>query len=324
MSKVHNVIIIGSWPAWHTAAIYTGRAMLNPVMYEGFLAWGVAAGGQLTTTTDVENFPGFPTGIQGPELMQRMREQSINSGCTIHTRTVDSVDLSSQPYKVHVGDEIHHAHALIIATWATAKRLGLPWEETYWQKWISACAVCDGGLPMYRDQHLVVIGWWDSACEEAHFLTKYASKVTMLVRKDHFRASKVMQQRVLKEEKIEVLWETEAVRILGDEMMTGVEIVHGPSWEKKILEAKWLFYAIGHTPNTWFLQGQIALDETWYICTQKGSPAVLSADTQEPIPWVYAAGDVADKKYRQAITSAWTGCMAAMDVEHWLQTLTDE
>jgi len=309
MSTVENVIIIWSWPAGHTAAIYAARANLNPLMFEWFLAWGVAAGGQLTTTTEIENFPGFVS-IGWPELMMKMREQSIHSGTKIETKTVDKVDLQSTPFKVFVGDTIHETNTIILATGATAKRLNLPGEETYRQKGISACAVCDGWLPFFRNKHLIVIWWWDTACEEASFLTKFASKVSLLVRRDELRASKAMQDRVFANEKIEVLWHTEWKEVIWDgKMMTGIIITNNQTDEEKTLEAWWLFYAIGHTPNTKFLDGQIALDDTGYVITKPGT-------TQTNVAGVFAAGDVQDKKYRQAITSAWTGCMAAMDVEH--------
>lgn len=311
MNTVENIIIIGSWPAGHTAAIYAARANLDPLMFEWFLAGGVAAGGQLTTTTEVENFPWFVS-ISGPELMMKMREQSLHSGTRIETKTVDKVDLSWHPFKVYVGDDVHETKAIIIATGATAKRLGLLGEEQYWQRGISACAVCDGGLPIFRDKHLIVIGGWDTACEEASFLTKFASKVTMLVRRDEFRASKAMQDRVFDNPKIEILWNTEGKEIIGDgNMMTGIIVTNNKTGQETTIEAWWLFYAIGHTPNTAFLDGQIETDDSGYIITKPGK-------TETNIVWVFAAGDVQDKKYRQAITSAGTGCMAAMDAEHWL------
>ena len=338
MSKKENVIIIGSWPAGHTAAIYAGRANLEPLMFEWFLAWWVAAGWQLTTTTEIENFPGFVS-IGWPELMTKMREQSIHSGTRIETKTVDKVDLSSQPYKVYVGDAIYETKTIIIATGATAKRLGLPGEKEYRQRGISACAVCDGGLPIFRNKHLIVIGWGDTACEEASFLTKFASKVTMLVRRDELRASKAMQERVFANEKIEILWNTEGKEVVGDDnMMTGIKVFNNQTNEEQTLEAGWLFYAIGHTPNTKFLDGQVELDDTGYIITYSkvcenainGSQPLSKekaeklADGKERFPTstsvsgVFAAGDVQDKKYRQAITSAGTGCMAAMDAEHYI------
>lgn len=311
MSGVENVIIIGSGPAGHTAAIYAARANLNPLMFEWFLAGWVAAGGQLTTTTEIENFPGYLS-IGGPELMMKMREQSIHAGTRIETRTVDKVDFQWHPFKVFVGDVIHEANTIIIATGATAKRLHLPGEEMYRQRGISACAVCDGGLPFFRNKHLVVIGWGDTACEEASFLTKFASKVSLLVRRDELRASKAMQQRIFDNPKIEVLRHTEGKEVIGDgRMMTGIVVTNNQTWQETTLDAGGLFYAIGHTPNTGFLDGQIQLDDTGYIVTKPWT-------TQTNIAGVFAAGDVQDKKYRQAITSAGTGCMAAMDAEHWI------
>lgn len=311
MSIVENVIIIWSWPAGHTAAIYAARANLNPLMFEWFLAWWVAAGGQLTTTTEIENFPGYIS-IGGPELMMKMREQSMHAGTIIETKTVDKVDLKSAPFKVFVGNTIHETKTIIIATGATAKRLQLPGEEIYRQRGISACAVCDGWLPFFRNKHLIVIGWGDTACEEASFLTKFASKVSILVRRDELRASKAMQQRVFDNEKIEILRHTEGKEVIGDgKMMTGMIVTNNQTGEEITLDAGWLFYAIGHTPNTGFLEGQIELDESWYIITKPGTVATN-------IPGVFAAGDVQDKRYRQAITSAGTWCMAAMDAEHYI------
>lgn len=305
-----------SWPAWHTAAIYAGRALLEPIMFEWWMAGGVAAGGQLTTTTDVENYPWF-LAIQGPELMMNMREQSKHNGCEIISKTVDSIEFSENsadiPHKVHVGDDVHLARTVVIATGATAKRLGLPGEETYRQNGVSACAVCDGGLPIFRDKHLVVIWWGDSATEEANYLTKFASKVTMLVRKDEMRASKVMQERVKNNPKIDILFNHEGKEILGDgKMMTWINVFNNKTEEENTLEAGGLFYAIWHKPNTWFLWGQIDIDDTWYIVTQG------HMSTQTNIKGVFAGWDVQDKKYRQAITSAGTGCMAALEAEHYL------
>lgn len=310
--QIHNVIIIGSGPAGHTAAIYTGRAMLNPIMLEGEMAAGVAAGGQLTTTTDVENFPGFPNGIMGPDLMMAMRDQSKNCGAQIFTKTVDKIDFSERPFKLSVATHTLKAKSLIIATGATAKRLGIKGEETYWQKGMSACAVCDGALPIFRDKPLVVIGGGDSAVEEAGYLTKYASKVHLLVRKDHLRASKVMQERALANDKIQIHWHTEALEAKGETLLTHVKIINNQTQETSELEASGLFYAIGHTPNTDFLEDQLTLDDAGYI--QISEPGT----TKTNIPGVFACGDVQDKVYRQAITAAGTGCMAALEAERFL------
>jgi len=305
---MEEVIIIGSGPAGHTAAIYAARANLKPLMFEGMLAGGIAAGGQLTTTTEVENYPGF-TSISGPALMDKMREQSVHCGVRVITETVDSVDLSKHPFKVVAGGKDHQAKALIVATGATAKRMNLPGEDRLWQKGISACAVCDGALPIFRNKALVVVGGGDSAVEEATHLTKFGSKVVMLVRRDVLRASKVMQERAKKNPKIQIMFNTVPMEVLGDKMVTGVKI-KGPSG-MSVLEAGGLFYAIGHLPNIAFLDGQLELDEAGYIKTQAGS-------TKTSVEGVFAAGDVQDRVYRQAVTSAGTGCMAALDAERFL------
>lgn len=308
----HNVIIIGSGPSGHTAAIYASRANLQPLMFEGFFAWGIAAGGQLTTTTAVENYPGFLE-IQGPELMIKMREQSIKNGTQILTKTVDSVDLSSRPFKVISGNDTYEAHAIIVSTGATAKRMNVPGEEKLRQKGISACAVCDGGLPFFRNKVLVVVWWGDTACEEALYLTKFASKVIMLVRRDQMRASKTMQQRVTTNPKIEILWNTTLVEANGDQFLTGLTVARTQpdgSTQHQELDVGGLFYAIGHEPATKFLDGQIELDEAGYIKTHDGSFTSVEG--------VFAAGDVQDHVYRQAVTSAGTGCMAALDCERRL------
>ena len=311
LNTVQNVVIVGSGPAAHTAAIYAARAKLAPIMFEGEFAGGVAAGGQLTTTTDVENFPGFPNGIMGPDLMYSMREQSINCGTNIYTKTIDQIDFSNRPFKISGAFGDIFAHVVIIATGATARRLHIKGEDVFWQKGISACAVCDGALPIFRDKPLVVIGGGDSAVEEATYLTKFSPKVTLLVRKDHLRASKVMQERAFKNEKIDIMWHTEAVEVTGDNLMTQLKVVNNQTNEESILDANGLFYAIGHDPNTAFLNQQLDLDDTGYILT-KGTTMATS------IEGVYACGDVQDKVYRQAITAAGTGCMAALDAERYL------
>ncbi len=309
-----KVIIVGSGPAGHTAAIYAGKALLEPLMFEGFMAGGIAAGGQLTTTTVIENFPGFPTGIDGSELMMQMRQQSLNSGAQIQTLTVDSVDLSSKPFKVNVGNATYTADTLIIATGATAKRMGLKGEAEFWQKGISACAICDGGLPIFRNKKIVVIWGGDAAMEEAIHLTHFASEVIVLVRRDALRASKAMQERALNNPKITFMRNTEAEEAHGDKLLTGVSVINNKTGEKSLIECSGLFYAIGHQPNTSFLNGQLELDEAGYILTKPGT-------TQTSVAWVFAAGDVQDKKYRQAITSAGSGCMAALEAEKYLQEL---
>lgn len=308
---MEKVVIIGSGPAGHTAAIYAGRAKLDPLMFEGMLAGGVAAGGQLTTTTDVENYPGFPEGIMGPALMDRMRAQSIQCGARIETKTVDRVDLSSRPYKVYLGKEVIETQTIVIATGATAKRLHIPGEDKLWQKGMSACAVCDGALPFFRDKILLVVGGGDTAVEEATYLTKFASKVLIIHRRDQLRASKAMQERALNNPKIDIIWDTVCEEALGDQMLTGVRVKNVKTNEERVIDCGGLFYAIGHLPNTSFLNGQIDLDETGYIMTKPGT-------TQTNHEGVFACGDVQDKIYRQAVTAAGTGCMAALEAERYI------
>ena len=308
---MEKIIIIGSGPAGHTAAIYAARANLNPLLFEGFMAAGVAAGGQLTTTTEVENFPGF-TSISGPELMDRMREQSIHCGTRIRTETIVKVDFSHRPFQIWNEDgEKFEAEAVILATGATAKRMMVPGEETYWQRGISACAVCDGALPIFRNQELVVIGGGDTAVEEATYLTKFAAKVHLVHRRDSLRASKAMQQRAFSNPKLNIIWDTVLLAANGKEFLESVRVRNLKTNVESDLIAKGLFYAIGHTPNTEFLAGQLETDESGYLVTLPGT-------TRTSVPGVFAAGDVQDKKYRQAITSAGTGCMAALDGEHFL------
>lgn len=329
--SIENIIIIWSGPAGHTAAIYAARADLKPLMFEWRLAGGIAAGGQLTTTTEVENFPGFPTGIQWPELMDNMRKQSLHNGTRIVTKTVDKVDLSVRPFKVFVGSDTYESHSIIIATWATAKKLDIPWVKEYWMRGISGCAVCDGALPIFRNKVLAVIGWWDVAMEEAMHLAKFWSKVIILIRgsKDNLKASKAMQERAFANPKIEFLEYTEAVEAIGDTLLNGLKIINNQTKEISQIEIGWLFFAIGHTPNTGFLDGQIQLDDSWYILTKPGTTKVVDPSKftgkvscwVETIPGVYAAWDVQDHIYRQAITSAWTWCMAALEAEKYLSEM---
>ncbi len=319
-NKIHKVVIIGSGPAAHTAAIYAARANLEPVMFEGFMAGGIAAGGQLTTTTEVENFPGFPEGISGPELMEKMRKQSLRFGTTIITETISKVDFSSRPFKLwregFEDEEPVLAHSVIIATGATAKRLNIQGEDLFWQRGISACAVCDGALPIFRNKPLVVVGGGDSACEEATYLTKFGSIVYLVHRRDKLRASKIMQERVMKNPKIKIIWDSVVVEAIGDNVLQKVKIQNLKTNQLQELEANGLFYAIGHKPNTDPFVGQIELDEDGYIITKPGT-------TQTNIPGIFAAGDVQDKKYRQAITAAGTGCMAALECEKFLESIND-
>ncbi len=313
-TTVEKVIIIGSGPAGHTAAIYASRAELAPLMFEGFMAGGVAAGGQLTTTTEIENFPGFPDGMTGPELMERMRAQSQKVGARVETETVHSVDLSSRPFKVTADSGEYLAESIIIATGATARRLSLPGEERLWQRGISACAVCDGALPLFRQKPLVVIGGGDSAVEESTFLTKFGSVVHLLVRSNKLRASAAMRERLMNNPKIQIHWNTEAVEVLGDKTVTGVKIRHSETGAETVVEAAGLFYAVGHVPNTAFLAGQLETDETGYLKTVPGT-------TRTSVTGVFACGDVQDHIYRQAITAAGTGCMAALEAERYLSEL---
>ena len=308
---LEKLVIIGSGPGGHTAAIYSARASLSPVMFEGFLAGGVAAGGQLTTTTEVENYPGFPDGIDGTQLMLQLRAQSERFGTRIFTETVEAVDLSQRPFLVRSSERELLAQALIIATGATAKRLHVPGEEKYWQRGISACAVCDGALPIYRDKVLVVVGGGDTAVEEATHLTKFASKVLVVHRRHELRASKIMQQRLLENPKVEMVWDSEVEEAVGERHLTGVVVRHVKTDERTRLPAGGLFYAIGHVPNTAFLGGQLKLDETGYLVTKPGT-------MQTSVPGVFAAGDVQDRVYRQAITAAGTGCMASLEAERFL------
>jgi thioredoxin reductase (NADPH) len=309
---VENVVIIGSGPAGYTAAIYAARANLKPFMFEGYQAGGLP-GGQLMTTTEVENFPGFPDGITGPNLMDQMKAQALRWGAELVTEDVTSIDLSQRPFVIRSEEREVLAHSVIIATGATAKRLGLPCERQFWSRGISACAICDGATPIFRNVELAVIGGGDSAAEEAVYLTKYGSHVHMLVRGDKMRASKAMQDRVLKNSKITVHWNTEAVDVFGeDDRMTGVKIRNLQTGAETELHAKGLFYAIGHTPNTSLFQGQIELDDVGYVVTRN--------HVETTVEGVYAAGDVQDHEFRQAITAAGTGCMAAMLAERWLSS----
>ncbi|KAJ3091564.1 thioredoxin-disulfide reductase [Quaeritorhiza haematococci] len=326
-SNVDNVVIIGSGPAAHTAAIYAARAMLKPVLYEGMMAGGIAPGGQLTTTTDVENFPGFPEGVSGYKLMELFREQSVKHGTTIHTETVSKVDFSRRPFRLWLENKEDEnpvlAKSVIVATGATAKRLHIPGEETYWSAGISACAVCDGAVPIFRNKPLAVVGGGDSACEEATFLSKYGSKIYVLVRRDQLRASKVMAERLLSNPKVEVLWNTVPVEAKGDgKLLKSIVLQDTKTKETRDLQVNGLFYAIGHAPNTQiFTTGggpdgtkpQLELDKDHYIVVKPGTSLTN-------VEGVFAAGDVQDKKYRQAITAAGSGCMAALDAERWLET----
>ncbi|MBC6481257.1 MAG: thioredoxin-disulfide reductase [Hormoscilla sp. GM7CHS1pb] len=308
---VENLVIIGSGPAGYTAAIYAGRANLKPVVFEGYQMGGIP-GGQLMTTTEVENYPGFPDGITGPQLMDRMKAQAVRWGAELYTEDVVSVDLSQRPFIARSDERALLTHSIVIATGATAKRLGLPSEEKFWNQGISACAICDGASPIFKGVELVVIGAGDTAAEEAVYLTKYGSHVHMLVRRDQMRASKAMQDRVLHNPKITVHWHTEAVDVFGaNGKMQGVKVKNNQTGEIRELPAGGLFYAIGHTPNTQLFQGQLELDEVGYVVTKPGS-------VETSVEGVYAVGDVQDREFRQAVTAAGSGCMGAMLAERWL------
>ncbi|MDE2667650.1 MAG: thioredoxin-disulfide reductase [Acidobacteriota bacterium] len=309
--RVEKLVIVGSGPAGHTAAIYSARADLSPLMFEGFMAGGVAAGGQLTTTNDVENYPGFPEGINGPEMMDLFRQQSLRFGTRILTETVEKVDLSRRPFRVTASSGETLTETLIVATGATARRLGIPGEELFWQQGISACAVCDGALPIFRNKVLMVIGGGDTAVEEATHLTKFGTEVIVVHRRDTLRASKIMQQRLLSHPKIRMRWDSVAEEALGDDALKSVRIRNVRSNATDVVEVEGLFYAIGHLPNTGFLDGQLELDDTGYIVTTPGT-------TRTSVEGVFAAGDVQDKVWRQAVTAAGTGCMAALEAERFL------
>ena len=305
----HNVIIIGSGPAGLTAAIYAARANLNPIVFEG-----VQPGGQLTITTDVENYPGFPEGIMGPELMDSFRKQAQRFGAETFYKNVDSIDLSQSPFKLTVGEEVYLANSVVIATGATAKLLGLESESKLMGHGVSACATCDGFF--FKDKEVVVVGGGDSAMEEATFLTKFASKVTIIHRKEEFRASKIMQKRVFENPKIDILWNHQVVEMVGEPDKDGLEKAILKNKEGKLVDfnCDGLFLAIGHRPNSNFLNNQLDTDEVGYIITKPDS-------TETSIKGVFACGDIQDTVYRQAITAAGSGCMAAIEVERFLESL---
>ena len=306
-----KLVIIGSGPAAYTAAIYASRANLSPVVFEGFFSG--PSGGQLMTTTEVENYPGFPGGVTGPELMELFRKQAEKFGTVFFQEDVTSVDFSKYPFVVNGSKHAFEAEAVIISTGATAKLLDIPGtrEGEFWQKGVTACAVCDGAAPIFRDKDLYVIGGGDSAVEEAIFLTKFGRKVYIVHRRDELRASKIMVERVLSHPKIEVLWNHVLVKVDGDQIVRSVILEDVKTKEQSTKEAGGVFFAIGHTPNTAFLKGQIALESNDYIKVRPGS-------TYTNVEGVFAAGDVQDHVYRQAITAAGTGCMAALDAERWL------
>ena len=301
-----NVIIIGSGPSGYTAAIYAARASLAPVLFEGN-----EPGGQLTTTSDIENFPGFPDGILGSELMANLKKQAEKFGTKIFNETVTEVDFSQQPFVVKAGDKTYQSKTVIISTGAIAQRLGLENEKRLYGKGVSACATCDGFF--FKNKVVAVVGGGDTALEEAMFLTKFASEVHLIHRRDALRASKAMQEKAMKNSKIKFIWNTEVIDILGGNNVTGLKLKNVVTAEQTEFKCDGVFAAIGHKPNTEIFKDKISLDEKGYIITREGTTATS-------IEGVFAAGDCSDHRYRQAITAAGTGCMAAIDAERWIET----
>lgn len=304
--RVENVIIIGSGPAGLTAALYASRANLEPLMIEGY-----EAGGQLMTTTEVENYPGFVHGVQGPELMQIMRSQVERFGTRFLTRNVTKVDFAKPPFKIWVEEELYESRAVIISTGASAQYLGLENERRLLGRGVSACATCDGAF--FKNVPVAIVGGGDTAMEEATFLTRFASKVYVIHRRHEFRASKIMAERVQKNPKIEVLWNSVVTDIVGDKQVRGAKLKDVKTKEERILEVEGVFVAIGHKPNTDLFKGILQMNDVGYLITKDRS-------THTSIEGVFAAGDVQDPVYRQAVTAAGTGCMAAIDAERWLES----
>ena len=315
ITETRDVIIIGSGPAGLTAAIYTARANLRPLVFEGALSsTGDQPGGQLMLTTEVENYPGFVDGIQGPELMGAMRAQAARFGAEFVTDKVSRVDLTTRPARVWVGDAEYQGRAVIVATGAKAKMLGLHDERRLIGHGVSTCATCDGFF--FKGQQIAVVGGGDSALEEAIFLTKFADRVFLVHRRDTLRASKIMQERAFKNEKIEFVWDSVPVKLHGEERLTGMTLKNVKTGELSELDVTGMFVAIGHHPNTNLFVGQLAMDDASYLLTHRG--------THLNVEGVFAAGDVQDRTYRQAITAAGSGCMAAIDAERWLETQPHE
>ncbi|NBO67228.1 MAG: thioredoxin-disulfide reductase [Actinobacteria bacterium] len=310
--NVRDVIIIGSGPAGLTAAIYTARANLAPLVIEGEpSSTSDQPGGQLMLTTEVENFPGFPDGVMGPELMLKFREQAARFNAEFITEKVTKVDFSARPFKVWVRDEMHLAKSVIVSTGAQSLMLGLENEQRFYGHGLSSCATCDGFF--FKGQEIVVVGGGDSAVEEASFLTKFATKVTLVVRRDVLRASKIMQQRAKDNPKIEIKWNSQVTELFGTEKLAGVGLTDTVTGEKSKLDVTGLFVAIGHRPNTDLFKGVLDMLDNGYLKTKSGS-------SYTNISGVFACGDVQDHTYRQAITAAGSGCMAAIDCERWLES----
>ena len=308
-SNIENLVIIGSGPAGYTAAIYASRANLQPLLVTGFASGGIP-GGQLMTTTFVENYPGFPDGVMGPQLMDLMKAQAVRWGTKLIESDVSSIDTRKRPFEIKTLEGEIKANSIIIATGASANRLGIKNEELFWSKGISACAICDGATPQFRDAELAVVGGGDSACEEAVYLTKYGSKVHLIVRSNKLRASAAMADRVLANSKITIHWNTSLIEAIGNDWLEKIRVKTHAS-ENIDIEVKGLFYAIGHTPNTSFLDNQISIDEKGYIKCNPGRP-------ETSLEGIFAAGDVADSEWRQGVTAAGSGCMAALAAERWL------
>lgn len=304
---IHDVVIVGSGPAGYTAAIYTARAGFKPVVVAGALA----AGGALMNTTEVENFPGFPEGVLGPELMDNMRQQAEKFGADIRYEDAYTLELEGDIKKITLEDETLLARSVILATGSEYRHMNVPGEEEFSGRGVSFCATCDGFF--FRDKHVIVVGGGDSAMEEATFLTKFASKVTVVHRRDQLRASKAMADRALANEKIEFAWNSVVEEVLGDSAVTGVRLRSTVGDSTRVLDADGVFVAIGHLPRTAVLSGQVALDEAGYIL-------VNDPGTATNLPGVFACGDAVDHTYRQAITAAGSGCRAALDAQHWLES----
>tara|TARA_B100000579_G_scaffold120269_1_gene96794 strand:+ start:402 stop:1778 length:1377 start_codon:yes stop_codon:yes gene_type:complete len=308
--KAENLVIVGSGPAGYTAAIYAARANLQPLLITGFQEGGIP-GGQLMTTTFVENFPGFPNGVQGPELMDLIKAQAVRWGTKLIEEDAISIDLTQRPFIIKTTTQRVKSNSLIISTGASANRLGLENEKFFWSKGISACAICDGATPQFRNEELAVIGGGDSACEEAEYLTKYGSHVHLLVRSKKLKASAAMADRVIANSNITIHWETELIDVLGNEWLEKLTVKRKNTNHEDEILVKGLFYAIGHTPNTSLFSNQLSTDSKGYLLTKPGRP-------ETSLEGVFAAGDVADSEWRQGVTAAGSGCKAALAAERWL------